>query len=49
MQKTDENYRNGYATENPLVSNYDRYRFQIFIAQIKDLNQDLDKISFSYH
>ena len=31
-----------------LIGNYQRYRLQTFIAEIKDLNEDCDKISGPY-
>ena len=39
IRKTAEICRNYYDAENRIVSNYQIYRFQILIAQNKDLNK----------
>ena len=39
-EKTAENYRNCYVVEKRKCPNYQRYRSQILIAQIEDLNED---------
>ena len=47
-EKTAKNYWNCYVDEKYIVHNYQRYRFQILIAQIEDLNEDCVKISLLY-
>ena len=46
VKKTAENYRKCYIPEKPIV--FQRYRHQILIAQIEDLNEDCVKISGPY-
>ena len=49
IKKTAENGQNCNIAENlGNFLNYQRYRFQISIAQIEDLNQDCDKIRGSH-
>ena len=44
-EKTAENYRNYYVAEEHIDCKHQRYRSQILIEQIVDLNEDGDSAS----
>ena len=47
-EKTAENYRNCYVTENRIALKHQRYLSQIIIAKTEDLYDDCVRISNPY-